>query len=318
MPGPLIGFDIGGQSVKAVLVDAEVNVTARGRRSTGTDTTVGSLATVIRELLDELLEGGRPEALGVGIAGVIGTSGKLEGSPNMPALIGHSIAEELSALIGVRAVVENDANCAAYAEGWHGAADGVRDYLVVTLGTGLGSGVVLGGELFRGSTGYACELGHSIVQAGGRQCGCGNLGCLEAYASEAAMRSILSERDDELTAAVLGRVDEEKEGYTQALYSLAAGASTDRSIEPMARGVVEEMIRMLGIGLASAVNVLDLETIVIAGGIAPSVVSRMVSLRAAMQSALFARSIDAVSLLASVHGDDAGAIGAARLGGVAL
>lgn len=318
MGGTLIGFDVGGQSVKAAVIDDRAQVIARGRRTTGSGTTVESLAAAVAELLDELADGRRPEALGVGIAGVVGMTGRLEGSPNMPALTGRPVAQELSALLDTRVVVENDANCAAYAEGWYGAADGVSDYMVVTLGTGLGSGVVLGGSLYRGTTGYACELGHSIIAVGGRVCGCGNRGCLEAYASEAGMRAILVEREDELTAAVLERVAHDREGYTEALYALADGAASDSSIELMARGAVDDMIRILGAGLASAVNVFDIETLVIAGGIAPAVVGRIDDLRRAMDSALFARSVEAVSVLPSVHGIDAGAIGAARLASESL
>lgn len=314
----LIGFDVGGQSVKAVVVDGSARVTARGRRVTGADTTVESLAGAIGELLDELVAGERPRSLGIGIAGVVGTSGDLEGSPNMPALTGRPIAQDLSRLLGARVVVENDANCAAYGEGWLGAADGLDDYLVITLGTGLGSGVVMGGSLYHGSTGYACELGHSIVAAGGRRCGCGNLGCLEAYASEAAMRTILVERDDELTAAVLARVSGNGEGYTQSLFALADGVGEDATVRQLALAEAGTMIRMLGIGLASAVNVFDIETLVLAGGIAPHVVERIEELRGAMATALFARSIDSVSVIPSIHGNDAGAIGAARLGGESL
>ena len=131
------------------------------------------------------------------------------------------------------------------------------------------------------------------------------------------MRTILTERDDELTAAVLARVADHAEGYTQALYALANGAASDESINRLASAAAAKMIRMLGIGLASAVNVLDIKTLVLAGGIAPAVYSRIDDLRRAMDGALFARSIDDVSVLPSVHGDDAGAIGAARLAGEA-
>jgi len=314
----LFGFDVGGQSVKAVVTDDRACITARGRRPTGDATTVESLAASIDELLGEVSRGQRPERLGVGIAGVVGRSGRLAGSPNMPRLTDRPIASELSSLLSAQVTVENDANCAAVAEGWHGAAQGLSDYLVVTLGTGLGSGLVLGGALYRGATGYACELGHSVVVADGRPCGCGNRGCLEAYASEAALRTMLRERGDDLTKAVVARVQQHGEGYTQALYALADGVIPDASLTRRASDVVEEMIRILGIGLASAVNVLDIDTIVLAGGIAPAVVRRIDRLRSAMGGALFARTVKDVAVLASVHGEDAGAIGAARLSGRAL
>jgi glucokinase len=288
-------------------------VLSHAKRPTGRDTTVETLTASLAELLAELGGASRPERIGVGIAGVIGRDGVLRGGPNLPALIGRSIAAELSAGLGTTVIVENDANCAALAEGWHGAADGVEHYLVVTLGTGLGSGVVLDGRLYRGATGYACELGHSIVAAGGRECGCGNRGCLEAYVSEAAVRSVLAERGDALNDAVRVRADRNAEGLSQALFEIAAGDGEGLERAGEARAIVLEMIEMLGVGLASAVNVLDLETIVLTGGIAPAVLARLEPLRAAMARALFARAAERVAVLAGMHGQAAGAIGAARL-----
>jgi glucokinase len=152
-----------------------------------------------------------------------------------------------------------------------------------------------------------------VVVAGGRRCGCGNLGCLEAYASETAMRAVVAEREDALAQAVRERVAANGEGYTQALVALAEGGAADRAIREGAAGVIDEMVRILGVGLASAINLLDLETVVLAGGIAPAVLERVTRLGASMDSSLFARSVDRVGILAGVHGDDAGAIGAARL-----
>lgn len=303
------GFDVGGQSVKAALVGGNAEVLARGRRETGLETTITSLAASIRELLEEIDPGGTPPAVGVGLPGVLGPDGRLAGSPNIPHLLGSAIEAELAAALGCKVRVENDANCAALAEGWCGAADGRDHYLAITLGTGLGSGLVANGALYHGETGFACELGHAIVERNGRLCGCGNRGCLEAYVSETALRAIVAGGSSGLREAVEARMAS-GEGCAQAVFTLA------RTNEPAAADaakIATDAVDALGVGLASAVNVLDVQTIVIGGGIAPAIEMRLDELRAAMDAALFARSIEQVDVVMGKHGGDAGAIGAAAL-----
>jgi glucokinase len=194
------------------------------------------------------------------------------------------------------------------AEGWRGgAAEGRRDFLLITIGSGIGSGLVIGGELYHGATGYACELGHTIVVAGGRRCGCGNHGCFESYVSESAVRSLAHESRSDTGKKIERLVDDEQLGHAEALFRLA-----DERDEG-ATAIVADMMRMLGIGLASAVNLLDVPTIVIGGGIGPAALQREREIRAAMATALFARPESAVTLLAARRGSDAGAVGAARL-----
>jgi glucokinase len=179
--------------------------------------------------------------------------------------------------------------------------------LLITLGSGIGSGLVIGGELYHGATGYACELGHTIVAAGGRRCGCGNKGCLEAYVSESAVRSLVEEGRGETGARIERLVANEGLGTrTRCSASLPKAMLAPRRI-------VAVMMEMLGIGLASAVNLLDVPTIVIGGGIGPAALEREESIRRAMATALFARPVSAISLLGARRGSDAGAVGAARL-----
>jgi len=311
-PGPTIGFDVGGQSVKAVLVDADGTVLGDCSRPSGEATTIGDLAAVLAALRQELLAFSplplpAAPSYGLGIAGVMSADGVLQGSPNLPQLVGARVGEVVADVLGVSVVVDNDAHCAALAEGWNGAAAGEKDFLLVTLGSGVGSGLILDHEVFHGSTGHGCELGHAVLVAGGRRCGCGNLGCLEAYVSEVAARGLVEEAAGALLAAVEARVTTGV-GYAQSVFRLAGEGSAEA--ETIAAG----MIRSLGVGLASAVNVFDVTLVVIGGGIAPSVIARLDELQRWLAHSLFARSIDAVSIRAAVHGHLAGAIGAARMG----
>ena len=201
-----LGFDVGGQSVKAVAVDHEGRVLQAATAPTGIATTPASLADALATLRDQLLAAtGHRGAFtaGCGVAGALARSGELRGAPHLPALCGVPLAPLLAARLGCDVALHNDADCAAIAEGWIGAARGARDFLAAVVGTGVGSGLVLDGALRTGPTGLGCELGHLMVVHRGRACGCGNRGCLEAYASESAARALVAEAP----ATLRGRVD---------------------------------------------------------------------------------------------------------------
>jgi len=301
------GFDVGGQSVKAVAIDVAGTIVAHGSRPTGIGADVTSIARALASLIDEFETScSLADAVGAGVAGVMGADGVLRGSPNLPTIVGVPIETALAEALGRPVRVDNDANCAALGEGLGGAAQGVADYLLITLGSGIGSGLVLDGQVYHGVTGYACELGHTIIVHGGRVCGCGNRGCLEAYASESAARAMLAEMNADLRSAV-ERLHGEGQGYAQALFVLA------RDGNRAAVEVTREMIDVLGTGLASAINLLDVTMLVVGGGIAPAVLQRRSELEASMNAALFARDVSSIRVVAAVRGSDAGAVGAARL-----
>lgn len=301
---PAIGFDVGGQFVKAVLVSDGGEVLTDGRAPTGETTDIARLCDVLASLRAELAAGDHP--VGLGIAGVTDREGVLKGAPHLPLLVGESLASVIGEAIGSRVHVHNDADCAAVAEGWGGAATGRADFLVVAVGTGVGAGLVLDSKLRVGASGYGCEFGHSIVVEGGRRCGCGNRGCLEAYVSETAARHLVEEASPDLARCVREH-RERGGGYAQALFEL--GAAGDTAAEELAGSMIDK----LGTAIASAVNLLDLSTVVIGGGIGPAIVRRSARLREAAGRSLFARPASDLELLAASRGPLAGAIGAARL-----
>lgn len=305
-----LGLDVGGQFVKAALVSGTGQVLAEGKAATGEETTIDSLAASFASLRETLAKqvGVHAASIGVGVAGVIGRDGVLRGSPHLPQLVGRCIAGDVSARIGAPVVVHNDADCAAMAEGWDGgAAAGRDDFLLVAIGTGIGSGLVLGGRLRAGSSNFGCEFGHMTLVQGGRRCGCGNLGCVEAYVSESAAVALVEEAGNELRASVASRRRQHGGGAAQALFGLADDG--DGESERLAAAMVDA----LGAAIGSVVNVLDLTTIVIGGGIAPGVLARMERLSGAAASTLFARPACDLELVAASRGPLAGAIGAARL-----
>lgn len=309
-----VGFDVGGQSVKAAVVSAEGRVVAESREPTGPRTTERSLIDSCRRLLDHVLNmaglaPAGPElspTLGVGIAGVLDSRGRLTGCPNLPLLEGLPLADSLSAGLGFPVAVENDVHCAALAEARVGAAATFPGSLTVAVGTGLGAGLVLEGELYTGVTGFGCELGHMLLVPDGRSCGCGNRGCLEAYVSEVGLRGRIGEIGGSLELAVAARTT----GRTGAAAALSALANEG---SPEAEALVRETARYFGLALGSAVNVLDVPVIVVGGGLAPMLLGRREVLETAIGETLFARSLPEVAVLPAACGPAAGAVGAALL-----
>ncbi len=305
--GHALGFDLGGQSVKAALVDGSGNLLRSGKAPTGKDTSAEALKSTLGALKAEVGADDVQAPYGLGFAGVVGDDGVLQGSPNLPLLLGEKIGELAAQGLGGPVEIDNDANCAAVAEGWGGAADGSRDFMLVTVGTGVGAGLVLDGRVFTGSTGHGCEFGHMIVVAGGRACGCGAKGCIEAYACEAAIASMVKERGGSLEAALAALSEEKGYAYAQGVFELADEGNAEAS------EICETVVTMLGIAMGSAVNVLDITTLVVAGGIGNAVMARKAALEKAMDEVLFARSVSDVDVVASARGPIAGAIGAARI-----
>lgn len=303
-----VGFDLGGQSLKAVAATCDGRLLATARRTTGAGLTLDLLSDAIGSVLDEFAPHvPKPGTIGLGVAGSLDGRGALRGSPNLPQLTGVVLADALSARLGVHLAIDNDANCAALAEAWCGAGSQHRSFLLVTLGTGLGAGLILDGELYRGAGGWGPELGHMIVSRGGRTCGCGNRGCLEAYVSDVAVSAQVQEQGGPLAARLAQLSNDEGLGAAQSLFR------AEEQGLPQAIALAADWIEALGVGLASALNVFDVGAVVVGGGIAPAVFERESLLRQAMASALFARDVASVAVSPALCGADAGALGAAWL-----
>jgi glucokinase len=278
------------------------------------------LASAVESAVAELAyDLGETRTIGVGIAGCITLNGVVRGSPNLPALADVAIERALGAAVGVRVVADNDAHCHALAESWIGAASSVPAFLLITLGSGIGSALVIDRRIHRGVTGYGSELGHMVLEKDGRVCACGNRGCVEAYVSEVALRARIAELPALATAVeqreragqsdvVAGIVP----GVAAALFALADEGNGD------AERLVAAAVSELGTALGSAVNVYDIEHIVIGGGMAPGFLARSDALLRATGAALFARHASEIRIVAAGAGSLAGAVGAARMAMLAV
>jgi glucokinase len=306
-----IGVDIGGTKVAAGVVDDQGRVLDSTRRPTpGTD--VGRTEAVIAEVVNELSARHQVSAVGIGAAGWIANDrATVLFSPHL-AWRDEPLRDALVEAIGVPVLVENDANAAAWAEYRFGAARGAEVAVMVTLGTGIGGGLVVGGEVFRGAYGVGCEYGHMSVVPDGRRCACGNRGCWEMYASGRALARDARELADvspmgahRLMALAGGDLNR----LTGPLVTEAA-----REGDPAAVEIYTAMGRWLGRGLASLAAVIDPTVFVIGGGVSEAGDLLLGPARQAFGESLTGRGFrPAADILLAELGPQAGLVGAADL-----
>lgn len=260
-----VGVDVGGTKVAAGVVDEHGTILAKTRRPTPSvspDDVEHTIADVVAELRAEH----DVEAVGIGAAGFIDADrSTVLFAPNL-AWRDEPLRDDVAKLIGLPVVVENDANAAAWGEFRYGAGQGFDHLVCVTVGTGIGGGIVLGGELYRGRYGIGAEFGHMRVVANGRRCGCGQRGCWEQYCSGRALLHEAREIADvqrELGARLLELGNGRPEGIEAPEVTTAA-----REGDPAALACFEAIGSWLGQGLADLASSLDPAVFVIGGGVA--------------------------------------------------
>nr|WP_269327354.1 ROK family glucokinase [Kineosporia mesophila] len=262
-----IGVDVGGTKIAAGVVDADGRILERLR--VPTPESVDAIDASIAEAVEQLKQtetGRQVAAVGVAAAGFVNEHRTVvRFAPNI-AWREHPLAEAVGKRAGLPVIVENDANAAAWAEYRFGAGRGSTDVATVTVGTGVGGGIVLDGQLIRGAYGIAAEIGHLRVVPNGRACGCGQTGCWEQYASGRALaRSAfeLAIRDPKAAAPLIEAAGGKIDGLVGSMITEVA-----LSGDPAAIGLFSELGRWLGEGIAALANVLDPAVVVIGGGVA--------------------------------------------------
>jgi glucokinase len=296
-----IGIDIGGTNLRMALISGDGGIISRWRMPSliaeGRDAFCGRMLQGVSELQAEATAcNSQVMAIGAGVPGLVSSNGLIHASVNMRPLDGFNLAAFLIGQTGIPAECGNDANVIALGEHLYGAGRGKSSFIVITVGTGLGSGLILEGKLWKGTGGFAAEFGHVTVNPDGEPCPCGNRGCLERYVSaEALMRSM----SPELEACCPGGADE------------VALLARDGNIA--ARNAFEIMGHWLGIALASLSNTLNLEAVIIGGGVAASLDLFEPSLRIELARRCFPEICAGLEIRKVELGDDAGLLGAAAL-----
>jgi len=256
-----IGIDAGGTTTRAALVTPEGEILERVELPTDPSAATKGILVAIDELLEKASGvDAQVVAAGAGVAGFVGEEHVIF-SPNLTFDDPH-VGAAIAARTGLPSIVENDANAAVWGERSYGAARGSDNVVLVTLGTGVGSGFIVDGRILRGHTGAAAELGHTVIDPSGPPCGCGLRGCLEQFASGTAIARMAQE-------AVTGEPSSLILAFAGSVGAIRAEhvARAAREYDDTARGVLRRGGRALGIGLSNAVNLFDPELIVLAGGV---------------------------------------------------
>lgn len=314
----VLGVDVGGTNIVVGLVPEAGGVAtalrARATRSmAGPADAVGHVVRLARELEREVaLATGEPvELVGAGV-GCPGPVDRERGVVLDAFNLGweaYPLRDRLAEALDLPVVLENDANCAAWGEWWQGAGRPFRSMVCVTLGTGIGGGLVVDGELVRGASGTAGELGHMTISVAGRRCACGSYGCLEAYASgpniAARAREGVEAGSDSVLLDLVGG-DPERITALTVYEALVQG-------DGYAREVMTETAKILGAGIANVVNVLNPEAVVIVGGVTRAGDHLFVPLMAEVRRRAFRRAQEACRILPGALPDQAGVTGAAGL-----
>jgi glucokinase len=308
---PLVaGIDVGGTKVLGVALDPDDPSTVvdevRVPTPDGTAPLLDAMADVVRTLGKDR----DIDALGVGIAGLVDRGGVLRVGPHLPGLYGVRVGEELDARLGLPIRVDNDATCATWGEHVAGAARGARDAVLVTLGTGIGSGVIAEGELVRGAHGFGGEAGHMVVDPNGPPCPCGRNGCWERFASGSGLGIFGREA---ATAYRFPRGVElagEPE-FVRGEHVTRAAAEGDAD----ALEIFEHFAGWVALGIGNLLALLDSSLVVIGGGLVEAGDLLIDSVRRALPERMMAPEERAdVRVVAAELGEQAGAIGAALLG----
>ena len=313
----IIGVDLGGTNAKTAVVTRDRRVLAKDSRPSEAE---GGPEAVMRAMVDSidaaLKQAGASRsdvlAAGFGAPGPMNwQTGIVYSPPNLPGWKDVPLAAEMRKRLGFPCFIDNDANVACYGEFWLGAGQGADSIVLLTLGTGVGGGIVVFGQLLRGIDGTAGEIGHLKVMRDGRMCGCGSRGCLEAYGS--------------VTGMVRTAVEGINEGRKTSLLKMAGGdvsKITGKMIsEALAAGdefagwVMKETATWLGLGISSLVNLLNPEKVILSGGMIAAGEALFEPIRATIKANSFEVPARRAQIIPAGLGADSGVIGAA---GVAL
>ena len=313
----VMGVDIGGTNlvVGAVVTDGSRIVGLRTEptgAAHGADRVIDRIVTMTNAAIEDTRLADREaviEGVGIGSPGPLNrTTGVVILTPNL-GWHDMPVRDRIGTALGLPAWLDNDANCAMAGEWWVGAAKGARHAVTFTLGTGIGGGIVVDGKLLHGASGVAAEIGHITIETNGRRCGCGNDGCLEAYASGPAIarrtiEAIESGAESSIGAMVGGALDRIS---AQTVYD-AAGAG-----DPLALEVVQDTAKYLGVGVANLINILNPEVVVICGGVTQAGDRLFTPLRREVTRRAFRPAVQACRIVPGLLPGTAGVVGAAKV-----
>jgi glucokinase len=300
----IFAADLGGTHLRAATVDRKGRIQSRFKQNTPQVKDANAIVDAIVRAVDEF-DCSDISAVSLVVPGTVKVEeGAVVTAPNLPCLDGFRLADALTTRLGLPTILENDANAAAVGEMWQGAAVGCKTIICVTLGPGVGGGIILDGKLWRGVDGAAAEIGHMCVDPfGGVACTCGSRGCLEVFASATAIVRMTREASPRYPDSIL----QGKERTAEMIFE--AGKVGDE----LALEIFRRMGVYLGIGLANLINILNPEMIVIGGGVVNGWDLFEKHMHQQVEERAFPLLTARLKIVRAKCGDDAGLLGAARL-----
>jgi glucokinase len=304
----VIGVDLGGTNLRTAILNTDGEILDRHKEAThasdGWAKVVSRLVENIKRQQEKAARRGHEVlAVGVGAPGVIrADKGIVVKSPNFPDWNNLPLKDQLEKSLDIPVFLENDANAAALGEQWRGAGQGIRSLILLTLGTGVGGGIILDNKIWHGADGMAGEIGHMTLFPDGRSCSCGNTGCLEMYASS---RGIVQSYREEIRKSSVRDGEQLEHITSEQVYEAAGGGNK------IALRVMKDMGRMLGVGIASLINIFNPERIVVGGGVKDAWPLFIDSTREEIFKRAFEVPAKRTEIVPSQLGDDAGMVGAA-------
>lgn len=309
-----LGVDLGGSNLTAAAISPSGAILRLNKTTTdshnGVASTIEKIISVVRQVQTEVRGAARIRGIGFGVPGVIDCGrGVVRYSPNLPGWKNVPLAAKLRAALKTGAAIDNDANVAALGEQWLGAGQNRKHVVMYTLGTGVGGGIIMDGELVHGSCDGAGELGHMTILPDGPRCGCGNRGCVEALCSGTAIaregRALVRNRPGSRLARLCG-------GKSAAVTAKRVFAAA-RAGDPGAHAIIRQAGSYLGIAVANVINLLNPELVIIGGGVSLAGEEFLRHVRREVRRRVLSDLGKCSRVVKAKLGDQAGVFGAARL-----
>lgn len=312
-----LGIDLGGTNIVAGVVDEEYNIVAKASCKTDVPRPEKEICDSMAEVALEAIKKANitiddVESIGIGVPGAVNPeTGIIEYSANL-FFHNWSVVEMMEERLNTKVKIENDANAAALGEYLAGSAKGARNAVAITLGTGVGGGIIIDGKIYSGSNYAGAELGHMVIVKGGKDCACGRHGCWEAYASATGLinltkEKILTEKPEFSYMLKLCDDDISNVSGRTAFDAMAEG-------DPLAKQVVEEYISYLATGIVNIINIFQPDVLCIGGGVSNQGENLLAPLRNIVESERYTKHNDKQTVICKcLLGNDAGIIGAAYL-----
>ena len=311
-----VGIDLGGTNIVAGVVDENYNIISKASTKTNCPRPEKEIADDMAKMALQAVKNANLgisdiEWIGIGTPGIANSATGIIERANNLGFVNTPMVKYIKETIDKPVFIENDANAAAYGEFVAGAAKEARNAICVTLGTGVGAGIIIDGKIYSGSNYAGAEIGHTVIEVDGAECSCGRKGCFEAYSSATGLIRMSKEAMEKNPDSIMNKMAQEKGGKVTARTSFDAMRAGDKS----AKEVVDKYIKYLAAGITNTINIFQPDILCIGGGVCNEGDPLLLPVKALVENEDFAKNSEKrTEIVIAKLGNDAGIIGAAFLG----